>query len=450
MKNNKVLIIVGVLFLNLLVVYMVGQSLLGKSSQYEKTLAEARTYAEQELCARSIAKYNEAILIKDTVDIRLEMIEVYEKGIDIGEFTETYDIFSNVTTMVDMYREETIVYEAACDLFLKYDKYEECAKVLMQARDLNVSSKKINEALSKVRYQYTKTYSMYTDILPEFNDMYTVVANGAYAFLDGAASPDLDGNFTYASSFSEGYAFAKSPHPDGSEKSIVINKEGERQTYLEGVETSSGVGKAKDKNGNDVLLLSCKVGDKYKYFDVNGKEAFGEYEFAGRFRNNVAAVKEREGKWKLIDGTGKSITDKTFSDVVLNEFDECSPKGFIIAKEGNKYHIYDLKAKQIGDFSCDGAKAFVDDYAAFKDGELWGFVGTDGKVIIEAQYEDAKSFSNKMGAVQVGGVWNFINPDNEIVIQETFEEVDYLNNQGICFVKIDGYWSYLKMYYTGK
>ena len=120
MKNNKVLIIVGVLFLNLLVVYMVGQSLLGKSSQYEKTLAEAREYAKQELCTKSIEKYNEAIITKDTVDVRLEMIEVYEKGIDIGEFTNTYDVISAVTSMVDTFREETVVYEAACKLFMKY------------------------------------------------------------------------------------------------------------------------------------------------------------------------------------------------------------------------------------------------------------------------------------------------------------------------------------------
>lgn len=450
MKNNKVLIIIGVLFLNLLAAYMIGQSLLGKSSQYENILKEARTYAKQELCSKSIAKYNEAITIKDTVDIRLEMIEVYEKGIDIGEFTETYDIFTNVTTMVDIYKEESVVYEVACDLFLKYDNYEECAKILMQARDLHVSSKKLDETLAKVRYQYTKTYSMYTEIFPEFDDMYTVVANETYTFLNNEASPQLDGNFTYASSFSEGYAFVKSPHTDGSDRSIIINKEGERQAYLDNVESSSGVGRAKDKKGEDILLLAGKVGKKYKYFDINGKEVFGDYEFAGRFRNNVAAVKESEGKWKLIDGTGKSITDKTFSDVVLNEFDECAPKGFIIAKEGSKYHIYDLEAKQIGDFSCDGAKAFVDEYAAFKSGEQWGFVGTDGKVIIEAQYEDAKSFSNKMGAVKIGGAWNFINPDNEIVVQETFEDVDYLSDKGICFVKVDGYWCYLKMYYTSE
>lgn len=450
MKNNKILIIVGILFLNLLVVYMVGQSLLGKSSQYEVTLAEARTYAEQELCAKSIEKYNEAILTKDTLDTRLEMIAVYEKGIDIGEFTNTYDVVTSVTSMVDMYRNEPAAYEAACDLFLKYDKYEECAKILMQARDLDVTSEKINEVLGKVRYQYVKTFGMYTDVYPEFDDTYTVASNGTYTFLNAEASPELDGNFTYASSFSEGYAFAKSPYTDGTEKSIIINKKGERQAYLEGVESSSGVGKAVNADGKEVLLLAGKVGDKYKYYDVNGKEVFGEYAFAGRFRNNVAAVMESEGKWKLIDGTGKSISAKTFTDVVLNEFDECSPKGFIIAKEGNKYHIYDLKLKQIGDFSCDGAKAFVDDYAAFKDGENWGFVGTDGKVVIEAQYEDAKSFSNSMGAAKINGAWNFINPQNEVVIQETFEDVNYLNSKGICFVKIDGYWSYLKMYYTGK
>lgn len=450
MKNNKVLIIIGIIFLNLLVVYMIGQSLLGKTSQYERTIAEARDYAEKELCSKAIEKYNEAVLKKDTVQLRLEMLDVYEKGIDIGEFTATYDIFSSVTTMVKTYREESLVYEAACEFFLKYNKYEECANILMQARDLHVSSEKLDEMLSEVRYQYTKTFSMYTEILPEFDGMYTVVANESYAFLNSEASPELEGNFTYASSFSEGYAFTKSLHPDGGERGIVINKEGKRQAYLDGVENSSGVGRAKNAEGEDVLLLACKIGDKYKYFDITGKEIFGEFAFAGRFRNNVAAVQDSEGKWKLIDGAGKEITNKTFSDVVLNEFDECAPKGFIIAKDEEEYHLYNLEAEQIGNFSCDGAKAFVDDYAAFKVGDLWGFVDGEGNVIIEPQYEDAKSFSNKMGAVKASGVWNFINPDNEIVIQETFEDVDYLNSNGICFVKNDGYWSYLKMYYTGK
>ncbi len=450
MKNNKGLIIVGIILLNILAVFMIGQSLLGKTSQHDKTIAEARNYAKKELCGKSIAKYNEALLMKNKLETHLEMIDVYEMGIDSGEFTETYDIFTTVTTMVDSFNDEVKAYEAACELLLKYNKYEECAKILMKARDLYVTSKKIEEARAQVRYQYTKYYSMYTDVLPVFDGMYTVQTETEYTYLNDEASPDFNGAFSYASSFSEGYAFVKYINMDGDEKSIVIDKEGVRQAYLKDVETSSGIGKAKNKDGEDVYLLACKVGDKYTYYDVNGKKAFGEYSFAGRFRNNVAAVEESEGKWKLIDGSGKAISDTVFSDVVLNEFDECAPKGLIIAKEGDKYHIYDLKAKQIGDFSCDGAKAFIDDYAAFQKSDEWGFVDATGKVIIEPEYEDAKSFSNSMGAVMVDGSWTFINPKNEVVVQEIFEEVDYLNDKGICFVKVDGYWSYLKMYYTGK
>ena len=450
MKNNKALIIIGVILLNILVIFMIGQSLMGKTSKYERTLTEARSLAEQELCSKAIAKYNEAILIKDTLDVRIEMMGVYEKGIDIGEFTNTYDIMSSVGSVVDAFRQEPKAYEEACDMFLKYGKYEECAEVLMQARDLRVTSEKIEEFRSQVRYQYTKYFAMYTEVLPVFNGTYTVKTENEYTFLTEEGSADFDGTFIEASSFSEGYAFVKSVHPDGKDRSIIINKDGERQAYLDGVETSSGVGRAKNAEGKDVLLLACKTGDKYKYFDINGKEVFGDYVFAGRFRNNVAAVKVAEGKWNLIDGSGKTITDTTFSDVVLNEFDECAAKGFIIAKTGDKYHIYNLKAEQVGNFACDGAKAFVDEYAAFKSGEQWGFVDTQGNVIIKPQYEDAKSFSNSMGAVKTTGGWMFINPNNEIVIQETFEDVDYLNDKGICFVKSDNYWSYLKMYYTGK
>ncbi len=452
MKNNKSLIIISIVLLNILVIFMVGQSLLGKSSQQDKLLEEARSLAKKELCSRSIDKYNEALLVKDELDIRLEMVSVYEKGLSINEFTNTYDVFNSVVTMVDLYKDEPIAYEKAADLLIKYQQYDSCAKILMQARDLKVTSENIEKYRNQVRYKYMKYFAMYTDIMPSFNGMYTVATQDGYVFLNDEGSPDVKGTFISATSFSEGYAVVKQIQSDGKERLFILNKEGARQAYLEGIESSSGVGKAKDKNANDILLLSCKVGDKYKYYDIEGNAVFGEYAFAGRFRNNIAAVMEAEGKWRLIDGTGKPIVDTVFSDVVLNEFDECAPKGLIIAKTGDKYHIYDLKGKQVGDFACDDAKAFVDDYAAFKSGEKWGFVDATGKVIIEPQYEDAKSFSNAMGAVKRGVMWSFINAKNEIVIEEEFSDVSYLNDKGICFVKdVKGeYWSYLQMYYTGK
>lgn len=449
-KNNKPLIIVGIILLNVLVIYMIGQSLLGKSSSYDLKVSEAREYAEQELCSKSITAYNEALVMKDTLDLRLEMIEVYKKGIEIGEFTNTYDVISSVTSSVDIYRENPKVYEAACDLMLQYGKFEDCAKILMQARDLHVTSESIETYRQKVRYQYTKYYAMYSNVLPVFDGMYTVDTEGNYTFLNSEASPNVKGGYTYASSFSNGYAFVQTVNAEGDRKSFVINKSGERQIYINEADTSSGVGKGKDKDGNDLLLIACKVGDTYKYYGLDGEVLFGDYQFAGRFRNNIAAVQEKDGKWKLINATGATVIDKTFSDVVLNEFDECTARGLIFVKDGEKYQLYNHKMERIGNFECDGAKAFIGDYAAFKSGDLWGFVDTEGKVTIEAQYEDAKSFSNNMGAIYGGGAWRFINPQGEVVIQETFEDVDYLSDDGICFVKTKGYWSYLKFYYTGK
>ena len=452
MKNNKLLIIIGVILLNVLVVFMIGQSLTGKTNKYEAILAEAREYAKQELCSKAISKYQEAIVSKDTLEIRLEMIDVYEKGIEIGEFTDLYTVVNEVTYMIDAFREEPVVYERACELFIKHNKFEDCAKILMQARDLEVTSEKIEEYRKQVRYMYMEYFSMYTEVMPVYDGMYTVkTESGTYTFLNEELSPAINSTFSYASSFSEGYAFVRSTSQQtAEERSVIINKSGERQVYLDEVTSSSGVGKAKDKDGKDIYLLACKVGEKYKYYDINGKEIFGDYLFAGRFRNNVAAVKEAEGKWKLIDGTGNVITETVFEDVVLNEFDECAPKGHIIAKKGGKYSIYDIKGAKVGDFSCDGAKAFVDDYAAFMRDGLWGFVDATGKVIIEPQYEDAKSFSCMMGAVKTGDGWVFINPDNQIVIQQAFEDVSYLSDKGVCFIKKDGFWSYIETFYTGK
>ena len=454
MKNNKSLIIVAIILLNVLVIFMVGQSFLGNMNEYDKAVKQARELAEQDLCGKSIDKYNEAAALDNNAELRIEMLDVYQKGIESGEISNIYNVVSEVTLMVDTFQKDISVYESACDFLIKYEKYEECANILKQAAALKLSSDKLDKALETIRYKYAKYFAMYTGVQPMCDDMFTVLnEDGTYGFLNNEASPELDGGYVSASSFSEGYAYIKILNLDGTENSIVIDKEGKRLFYLDGVESSSGVGKAFDKSNNQIYLLSCKVGNVYKYYDANGKVAFGEYAFAGRFRNNVAAVKESDGTWKLINGEGKPISDKKFKDVILNEFDECAPKGLIIAKESDKYHIYQLDAekytiKQVGDFSCDGAKAFVDEYAAFKSGDLWGFVGADGKVIIDAQYEDAKSFSNKMGAIKTNGMWSFINPNNEVVIEETFEDVSYLSGNGICFAKSDGYWSYLKMYYT--
>ena len=519
MKNNKVLIIIVVVILNIVVGFFAAQTLMGKKSDYEIKLDQARAYAEQNLCSKSIASYQEVIALKDSAAVRCEMVDVYDKGLEIGEFTKKYAVFSDVDLMIDAFRDDLNLYEKIASLNLKYENYENCAKILMQARDFNLSSDLLTEIKEQIRYRYQKNYSMYTQVAPMFDGAYAVVAENVFSYLKDDGSTLLNGNFTYASSFNEGYAVVKRVNPEGTEQMFVIDKTGARQFYFpETAETSSGVGVAKNSDGEKLLLLSVKDGEKYMYYYLNGEKAFGDYQFAGRFRNNVAAVQDAEGHWSLINGLGERITETTFEDVVCNEFDECAPKGLILAKKDGKYHIYNLNVEQVGTFACDGAKAFVNDLAAFRQGDLWGYVDQEGNVVIEPQYEDAKSFSNGLGAVKVGAdyfgvpeetaeefpteewesqqevtpaeeapevqstadtsveaqepetvtadvneegleagievaetaIWAIIDRNNNSVFNEGFEDTDYLSDSGVLFVKADGYWSYLTMFYKGE
>lgn len=448
MKNNKMLIIIGVVLMNLLVVFMSGQSLLGKDSKYDIALQEARDLADRELYSRAIAAYSDAVTIEPSVDVYLEMVETYKKGIASGEFTHASSVVNDIEDYVLVYPKEPRIYEAVCQLMMEYQEYEDCAELLKKAQGSHVYSEALTQLIEQLRYKYDFNYSMYTQVLPESGGLYAVEKDGVYSYLSNTVAVELDEGYTFATGFNSGYAYVRVLSPDGTEKHLIINSEGERQGYIKDIETSSGVGSGWDEKDNTVLLLACKSGEKYSYYSIDGEKLFGDYAFAGRFRNNVAAVMEAEGKWKLIDSTGKPIVDKTFTNVALNEFDECAPKGVIFAEENGKYSMYNPYGEKIGTFSCDDAKPFVDDYTAFKKGDKWGFVDANGNVIIEPQYLDAKPFSNKMGAVLTENGWVCIDPKNQIVIDETFEDILYLTDSGVCFVKSEGFWSCLEMYYT--
>ena len=457
MKNNKILIIIMVIVLNLVSVVSVGQNFFGDNNKYNSAIESARELSEQNLCSQSINKYNEAVAIKDTKEIRNEMLAVYEKGIDSGEFDQMYDIFVAVKGFLDIYPKDSGMYASVCKFLIKYEQYEDAVTLLKKAKSTKIFTDELDEITDSIRFIYKMNYSMYSGVRKASDGVFTVQNETSYSFIGDSAESGLGGGFSYASTFSEGYAFVKKTNADGKEAAFVIDKNGVRQFYLSNdVVSCSGAGKSYDEDGNEALLYSCLIGGKYQYYNSKGEAVLQQYNFAGRFKNGVAAVEESEGKWHLIDGAGNYIDNAVFSDVVLNDSDECAPGGMIIAATNGKYKIYHLSndksmnfsITEVEGFSCDGADAFAGEYAAFKSGSLWGYVDSDGKIVIEPQYEAAKSFSNGIAAVFSDSNWNFINSENKKVITENFEDASYLSDSGKCFIKKDGYWSYIEMYYV--
>lgn len=436
MKNNKLLIIVAIILLNVLAVTMITGSLFSGNSEYEEAIAKARGLYEDNLCGKAIAQYKKVLEIDDTIEARTEMISTYKKGLENGEFTNMYEVNSQVFAVVDYHRNEAAAYEYAAQFFFDVEEYGNCVTVLKQAEHEEISSAKLTELTDNVKYKYSLAYAMYSEVKPVFDGKYAIREGDSYRYLNTKVSSTVGSDYVYASSFSEKLAFVKK---DGY--SFLVDEAGVRQAYFnDSIVRSSGVGSG---------LLSCLEDDVYKYYDINGKYKFGEYKFAGRFRNNIAAVQTAADEWYLIDPQGNKLFEKKFEDIVLNEHDECAARGVIFAKTDGKYSMYDLELNQIGDLQCDDACPFVTEgYAAFEKNGKWGFVDDKGKVVIEPKFDAAKSFSNGLAGVKKGKTWSFIDTKGDIVIEGQFEDVDYMNEEGICFVKSEGYWTYMSLYYV--
>lgn len=465
MKNNKTLVIIALIFLNVIAGYIVFTGTFGGASKFDKCVEKAQQYQEQKLYAKSVEKYDEALSIKKSTAVCIAKIDVMDEGVEYGELSNSADIDTILEEMIKDYYKETSVYERVCEFCYKYEEYEACADYLKQAKRMSLESKKLSDLTEKMRYTYEMNYTMYDHVKSESNGNYVVESNGACSIISAGGENIIPGKYLWATNFSSEfsvddktvkYAIVSKLDGDGNKIVYIVDNLGTKQIYLDKAITgASPIVKVSADNKNK-LIFSCQMGENFYFysFDPNSEKVeqlSGPYMFAGTYRNNIAPVQISKTEWKIIDGSGKQI-GKSFSDIVVNDAGECSPKNLIFAAENGKYHLYTVKNNDIvtvGSLTCDGAKAFVDgSYAAVKIGDKWGFVDSNGETVIKPKYEEARSFSNGMAGVRENGVWNFINTKDKTVIDAGFDNVIDFSASGKCFIESKGYWSDIQLYYV--
>ena len=91
----------------------------------------------------------------------------------------------------------------------------------------------------------------------------------------------------------------------------------------------------------------------------------------------------------------------------------------------------------------DGAKDFSEGLAAVQDGDKWGFIDTEGNLVIETKYDGAFSFSEGLAAVRQGGRWGYIDKTGKAVIPflyqsaQSFSDGMAVYQQGLYYGYID-------------
>jgi len=88
------------------------------------------------------------------------------------------------------------------------------------------------------------------------------------------------------------------------------------------------------------------------------------------------------------------------------------------------------------------ARDFSDGFAAFKAGELWGYMNTIGECVIKPQFHDASGFSEKYASVKLNNKWGFINTDGIFAINPQYDGAkDFCSK--LAPVKKDNDWGYI-------
>ena len=184
----------------------------------------------------------------------------------------------------------------------------------------------------------------------------------------------------------------------------------------------------------NVDLVPVKIDGVWKYLNTAGEFLPGEFEIAGSFYGDQAAAKNKSG-WVTIDTAGTQ-TKLNFEDVKLDLYGCHIQNGIILAKQNGKYHLYDLSFNQIGDFAAQDMDICVDPMGiAFQQNGKWGFVNSEGTVVVAPQYAKAKSFANGYAAVcNEKGLWGFINDEFELVIDYTYLDAHYFTSDETCLV----------------
>lgn len=90
----------------------------------------------------------------------------------------------------------------------------------------------------------------------------------------------------------------------------------------------------------------------------------------------------------------------------------------------------------------EGAKNFSEGFAAVKKDGKWGYIDTNGTVVIEPKYDGANSFSEGLAAVQLNGKWGYIDTKGNTVISFTLQST-FAFSEGLAVYGNGLYYGYI-------
>lgn len=398
-------------------------------NSYKKNIELGDKAYKKEIYIDAIEYYDAAIEIDSTqISAYMKLADSYLK---LGN-TNQYETVMKSAMEKDDTNSKPFVNLAK--YYASSQEYDKAFEVLKSAD--NVNNTKEVKALIKEYSSYYKDYGgTYTQI-KQWKDGYLPVQIGDFwGLINSSGELAIDIAYNDIGAFNSD----ESVTPVKFDKDYYyINEEGYKK--LVGDHAYDYLGTFNDG------YAPAGYNGKYGWIDREFNEYKMNYDFVTPFRNGVAAVK-KDKKWALVNDDFEEITKFIYSDIKLDENGFCSTGGYIFVKENKKYYLIDTDMEKIGNLQFEDAKPFVSEqYAAVKNNDKWGYVNTDGKLVIRYKYSDANSFSNGVAGVKKKGKWGLMKQNEKMVLDPMFNGVSSMNKEGILFVKNENYWQCIQLY----
>ncbi len=401
-----------------------------EKKEYQAQLAEAKQFEEKEIYIDAARTYKSLLKINpEDFDLVMKYGEMSEK---LGNET---DFLNSCELAKQLDQESAAPYLAEAKYYLKENEIASAIDVLKEGAELE--NEEIDQLLASLLGEYNHMYASLSDIDDWNNEYVAAEKDGKWGLMN------CDGDFIIPPQFDDIGTVTE-------EVQLIPVLQNDEWFYI-------------DKHGNRKLVSD----DQYSYLglfsegiapaELNGKAGYinqdfeqfhFEYSYVSAMKNGVAAVKNNQNKWALIDNDFNLITEFIYDDVVLDSNRFCTLNEVIFVKQNGVYSLIDLKGNPVGNEQFQAAKPFASNQpAAVKKDGKWGFVDSNGEMIIEPQYQNANSFSCGRAGVLVDNQWGFIDSKNRIQIEPTFTSVKPFSVSGVAPVKSESSeWQLIQLY----
>lgn len=191
------------------------------------------------------------------------------------------------------------------------------------------------------------------------------------------------------------------------------------------------------KTEADFKLIPVQSGQYWGYINHDGKFIINpQFANANPFYEGVALIKSSDGKYGYINEEGKYIINPVYKDAT-----DFGNGLALVVKENSKLEFINVKGetKISLDQSVESAHKFSEGLALINVNNKFGYINTDGKIVIPAIFDDADDFSE--GLARVGQYdsaknetqFGFINKKGDLVINYQFKFVSNFK-EGLALV----------------